>query len=163
MLQNVKEGAAFHRFVQRSPIRNTLDSMVRKKLHRVVPEAGYRGLHDKSAVHTPQVILPSRYLALSPPSPNSHAQLKRASISSLLLSRRAPAPPTAPLSAMFVSSFRKFYQIARNRGQSVGTFYWGNFRIARDPTTIADCTVPKSPANTSRLMRSDLENRYICI
>ncbi len=23
--------------------------------------------------------------------------------------------------------------------------------------------VPKSPANTSRLMRSDLENRYICI
>jgi Nucleotidyl transferase AbiEii toxin, Type IV TA system len=32
---DVKERAAFHRFVQRSPIRNTLDSMVRQQRDNV--------------------------------------------------------------------------------------------------------------------------------
>ena len=49
---DVKERAAFHRFVQRSPIRNTLDSMVRKKLHRVVPEAGDQVLYSTRSLET---------------------------------------------------------------------------------------------------------------
>src|SRR5271166_3446185 len=75
----------------------------------------FRGLRDKSAVHTPQLLLPSRHFARSSLLPNSHARLKRTSISSLVLSRSAPAPPTAPPSTMFVSSFRAFYQIRHNQ------------------------------------------------
>src|ERR1700720_22280 len=126
MLQNVKEGAAFHRFVQRSPIGYALDSMVRKKLHRVVPEAGYQVLYlSGDRVINPQLILPSRLLALSLPLPNSHAQLKRTSISSPLPSCRAPAPPTEPPSARFVSSFR-------NSTRSLETetcWYWPTLKL----------------------------------
>ena len=44
MLQNVKERAAFQGLVQRRPVGNTLHSMLRKELIRMVSEAGHEAV-----------------------------------------------------------------------------------------------------------------------
>jgi hypothetical protein len=44
MLQNLKERAAFHGLVQRRPVGNTLHSMFRKELIRIVSEAGHEAV-----------------------------------------------------------------------------------------------------------------------
>ena len=57
MLQNVKEGAAFHGLIQRRPVCKTLHSVFRKELIRIISEAGHEAFQlSWDCVINPQFI-----------------------------------------------------------------------------------------------------------